>query len=88
MPVPAEEISLAAVIRTVDGPLAKVRDLSLSSLKYPGAAALPDVWRAVRTSLRQVLETTTIADLARGELPEVVRHRVEEYTADVRRYGK
>ncbi|MFE3167759.1 RrF2 family transcriptional regulator [Streptomyces sp. NPDC059224] len=78
----AEEISLAAVIRAVDGPLAKVRDLSLGGLEYPGAAAvLPDVWRAVRASLRQVLETTSCADLARGELPELVRHRAQEYVA-------
>jgi Rrf2 family protein len=83
----AEEITLAAVIRVVDGPLAKVRDLSLTGLEYPGAAAvLPDVWRAVRTSLRQVLETTTLADLARGELPEIVQSRAQEYTADVRRH--
>jgi Rrf2 family protein len=87
--VPANEISLATVIRAVDGPLAKVRDLSLTGLEYPGAAmVLPDVWRAVRTSLRQVLETTTLADLARGELPEIVRRRAQEYTADVRRYGQ
>jgi Rrf2 family protein len=79
---PAEEISLAAVIRAVDGPLAKVRDLSLSELQYPGAAAvLPDVWRAVRASLRQVLEATTCADLARGQLPELVRHRAQEYAS-------
>lgn len=84
----AEDISLAAVIRAVDGPLAKVRDLSLSGLEYPGpAAALPDVWRAVRASLRQVLETTTCADLARGELPELVRHRAQEYAAEGPRTG-
>ncbi|MER7922776.1 Rrf2 family transcriptional regulator [Streptomyces sp. NPDC096057] len=84
----AEKISLASVIRAVDGPLAKVRDLSLSSLQYPGAAAaLPDVWRAVRASLRQVLETTTCADLAQGELPDIVRHRAQEYSAQGRRLG-
>jgi Rrf2 family protein len=82
---PAEEIPLAAVIRAMDGPLANVRDLSLTSLEYPGAAAaLPDVWRAVRTSLRQVLEATTLADLASGTLPELVRARATEYTDDVR----
>ncbi|KES08703.1 Rrf2 family transcriptional regulator [Streptomyces coelicolor] len=81
----AEEITLAAVIRAVDGPLASVRELSLTGLEYPGpAAVLPDVWRAVRTSLRQVLETTTLADLARGELPEIVRSRAEEYRTGVR----
>ncbi|GHJ41316.1 hypothetical protein Sm713_69250 [Streptomyces sp. TS71-3] len=82
------EISLADVIRVVDGPLAKVRDLSLTGLEYPGAAAgLPDVWRAVRTSLRQVLEATTLADLAQSTLPQVVGERAEEYIADVRHYG-
>ncbi|MGW2051065.1 RrF2 family transcriptional regulator [Streptomyces sp. NPDC001858] len=85
----AAEISLAAVIRAVDGPLAKVRDLSLTGLEYPGAAmVLPDVWRAVRTSLRQVLETTTLADLARGELPDIVRERAQQYTADIRHNGQ
>ncbi|MCF4136332.1 hypothetical protein L1856_04785 [Streptomyces sp. Tue 6430] len=49
---------------------------------------LPDVWRAVRTSLRQVLEATTLADLARGELPDIVRERAQQYTADIRHYGK
>ncbi|MDX6353979.1 MAG: hypothetical protein QOF98_882 [Streptomyces sp.] len=85
---PADEIPLAAVIRAMDGPLANVRDLSLTSLEYPGAAAaLPDVWRAVRTSLRQVLEATTLADLASATLPELVRARATEYTDDVRDHG-
>jgi Rrf2 family protein len=85
---PADEITLAAVIRTVDGPLANVRDLSLTDLQYPGAAgALPDVWRAVRTSLREVLEATTLADLAAGDLPEAVRARARAYTDDVRDHG-
>ena len=86
---PAGEITLATVIRAVDGPLANVRDLSLGSLEYPGAAAvLPDVWRAVRASLRQVLESTTLADLAAAELPPIVRARAREYTEDVRHYGR
>ncbi|QKW48213.1 RrF2 family transcriptional regulator [Streptomyces buecherae] len=84
---PAGDISLAAAVRAVDGPLANVRDMRLSGLEYPGAAAvLPDVWRAVRTSLRQVLETTTFADLAGGTLPDVVRERAHEYLADTRNY--
>lgn len=86
---PADEITLASVIRAMDGPLANVRDLRLSDLEYPGAAAvLPDVWRAVRTSLRQVLETTTFAELAAGTLPEVVRARARDYIDDVRDYGE
>ncbi|WFB06367.1 Rrf2 family transcriptional regulator [Streptomyces sp. LX-29] len=84
---PPEEITLADVIRAVDGPLASVRDLRLTGLEYPGAAAaLPDVWRAVRTSLRQVLEGTTLADLAAGTLPRLVAERVQEYNDNVRAY--
>src|SRR5206468_6147618 len=67
---PAGEISLADIFRAVDGPLAEVRDQSLSAMTYEGAAAeLPVVWMAVRAGLRRVLEVTTIADLAEGSLP-------------------
>ncbi|MET9954855.1 Rrf2 family transcriptional regulator [Streptomyces sp. NPDC006339] len=84
---PPAEITLADVIRAMDGPLVSVRDLKLTSLEYQGAAApLPDVWRAVRTSLRQVLESTTLADLASGELPDLVRDRARAYRDDVRTY--
>ncbi|OPF83123.1 transcriptional regulator [Streptomyces antioxidans] len=84
---PAKEIALADVIRAIDGPLANVRDVGLSGLEYPGAAAvLPDVWRAVRASLRQVLEKTTFADLAAGKLPPLVQERAREYLDDVRHY--
>ncbi|WP_418960604.1 RrF2 family transcriptional regulator [Streptomyces tritici] len=84
---PPAEITLADVIRAMDGPLVSVRDLKLTGLEYPGAAApLPDVWRAVRTSLRQVLEGTTLADLASGELPDLVRERARAYDDDPRTY--
>ncbi|MEU5219701.1 Rrf2 family transcriptional regulator [Streptomyces sp. NPDC020807] len=84
---PAAEITLADVIRAMDGPLVSVRDLKLTGLEYQRAAApLPDVWRAVRTSLRQVLEGTTLADLVAGTLPELVRERAAEYNDDVRTY--
>ncbi|MFF7597638.1 RrF2 family transcriptional regulator [Streptomyces mirabilis] len=83
---PPNEISIADVIRAIDGSLASFRDLTLSDLSYPGAAAsLPDVWRAVRVSLRQVLERVTLADLAFGELPPSVREQAQEYRDD-RRY--
>jgi Rrf2 family protein len=76
---PAEEISLADVIRAVEGPLAHVRGMSPDQLAYEGAAApLREVWIAVRASLRSVLELVTLADLARGELPE----HVAELTRD------
>src|SRR6266496_167146 len=70
---PAEEISVADVVRAVEGPLAHVRGLPPDELHYEGAAArLPEVWVAVRASLRAVLEHVTLAQLAHGELPEHV----------------
>ena len=82
---PASEISLADVIRAIDGPLANVHDLSLDTLAYPPPAeSLREVWMAVRGSLRSVLETVSIADLASGKLPRHVRTLAEKYQADVR----
>lgn len=70
---PADEITLADVIRAVDGPLANVRGERPDVVAYAGAAEpLQDVWLAVRTSLRAVLETVTLADLAAGRLPDEV----------------
>jgi Rrf2 family protein len=83
---PADEITLADVIRVIDGPLANVHDLSLSELKYAGPAKpLREVWMAVRASLRSVLETTTLADLAAGSLPDEVRDLASTYQAEERR---
>jgi Rrf2 family protein len=77
---PASEISLADIFRALDGPLAEVRDQSLSAMSYRGPATdLPVVWMAVRASLRRVLETTTVADLATGPLPAEVVDLAEEY---------
>jgi Rrf2 family protein len=71
---PAEEVSLADIIRAVDGPLANVRGVRSELVTYEGhAAPLRDVWVAVRASLRGVLEQVTLADLARGELPASVQ---------------
>lgn len=70
---PADEITLAHVMRAIEGPLAAVRDVRPEALTYPGPAArLPDVWVAVRAALRNVLEQVTIADIASGELPAAV----------------
>jgi Rrf2 family protein len=71
---PAEDISLADVIRAVDGPLANVRGDRPENMAYHGAAApLTDVWIAVRAALREILETTSLAHLRDGDLPERVR---------------
>jgi len=67
------EISLADVIRAVEGPIANVRGLRPEEVEYGGAAEpLREVWIAVRANLRAVLETVTLADLAAGRLPEEV----------------
>ena len=71
---PAAEITLGQVIRAVDGPLAEVRGLRPHETNYAGVAEhLPDVWVAVRASLRQVLDETTVAQVLSGELPAHVR---------------
>ena len=76
---PAPDISLADVIRAVEGPLANVRGVSADALVYRGSAAkLRDVWVALRASIRSVLEQVTLEDVARGELPP----NVEELTRD------
>ena len=68
-----EEISLADVIRAVEGPIANVRGLRPEQVEYGGSAEpLRDVWVAVRANLRAVLETVTLADLAAGRLPDEV----------------
>jgi Rrf2 family protein len=70
---PPDEISLADVIRAVEGPIANVRGLRPEQVEYGGAAEpLREVWIAVRASLRGVLETVTLADLAAGRLPDEV----------------
>jgi Rrf2 family protein len=67
---PAADITLAEVLRAVEGPLAAVRGARPEELEYPGAAArLPEVWVALRANLRAVLERVTLADLAKGTLP-------------------
>jgi Rrf2 family protein len=77
---PANEISIADVLRCIDGPLASVRDIGLGDLPYSGpTAALTDVWRALRASMRSVLEETTLADVAAGTLPTHVAQMANDY---------
>lgn len=78
-----DSITLADVFRAIDGPLADVHDESLRGLRYASPAEqLPEVWMAIRASLRRVLETVTVADLARGDLPPDVRSLAAEYRRD------
>ena len=66
----AAAVSVADVIRAVEGPLADVRSEPPESLAYEGAAQpLQRVWIATRATLRDVLESTTVAAIAADELP-------------------
>ena len=80
------EITLADVIRAVEGPLANIQDSAPEDTEYPGhAELLKDVWIAVRANLRAVLERVTLADLTAGELPDAVRELTEDPDAWVHR---
>ena len=76
---PPAEISLAEVIRAVDGPLANIGGLRPDQLAYDGSATeLRDLWVAVRASLRSVLERVTLAEVAGGELPAAVTEAIAD----------
>jgi Rrf2 family protein len=67
---PADELSLAHVIRAVEGPLVGVRGQRPEEIEYVGSAeSLQQVWIALRANLRKVLEQVTVADVASGTLP-------------------
>jgi Rrf2 family protein len=83
---PAKEIVLADVVRAVEGPLASVRGLSPDALEYNGSAThLRDVWVALRSAVRSVLEHVTLADVADGKLPAYVTKLTREPDAWMRR---
>lgn len=67
---PAEEITVADVIRAVEGPIASVRSESPDEIAYSGTAEpLREVWIALRANMRAVLESVTLADIAAAALP-------------------
>lgn len=75
---PARTITVADVIRAVDGPLASVQGQRPQDLDYEGnSAILQPLWVAVRASLRDVLESTTLEHLAQGQLPRRVARLTE-----------
>jgi DNA-binding IscR family transcriptional regulator len=76
------------VLRCIDGPLASVRDIGLGDLPYSGPTeSLTDVWRALRASMRAVLEQTSLADVASGNLPEQVSGLADDYRDQESRRG-
>jgi Rrf2 family protein len=68
------EITIAEVIRAVEGPLASVRGERPEEMSYEGdAAPLQRVWVALRSNIRSVLERVTLADVVADELaPQVI----------------
>ena len=76
---PADELTLADIIRVIDGPLANVRGQRPEEVGYQGAAeSLQQVWIALRASEREILELVTVAAVATGKMPK----RVRTLTAD------
>ncbi|GII97952.1 BadM/Rrf2 family transcriptional regulator [Sediminihabitans luteus] len=76
---PPEDVTLAAIIRAVDGPLVFVRGERPSDLTYDGAASsLLPVWVALRANVRAVLERVTLADLVAGRLPVDLQQLVDD----------
>ncbi len=70
---PAQDISIADILRAVEGPLAEVRGTPPESVQYAGAARpLQRVWIALRTNMRGVLETVSLADVAADQLPVAI----------------
>src|SRR4051794_7451907 len=67
---PPDEVTVADVIRAVEGPLANIHESAPEDLHYAGAAErVRDVWVAVRANLRAVLESITLADITSKQLP-------------------
>ena len=83
---PAEKVTVADIMRAVEGPLASVRGGPPEDASYTGAAeTLPRVWIAVRANLRKVVEHVTVADVAAGKIPAAVDKLAEDPEAWVTR---
>ena len=81
-----KDVSIADVVRALDGPLAGVRGQRPEDLAYQGASEhLREVWIAVRASMRHVLERISLADVATGTLPREVTDLLSEPGAWQRR---
>lgn len=77
-----DEVTVADVIRAVDGPLVSIYGLRPEAVEYnERAAVLQHVWIASRRSLRDVLESVTVRQLAEGKLPRAVSSRTSDEDA-------
>jgi Rrf2 family protein len=82
----AGQISVAEIIRAVDGPLASVRGERPESMSYAGPAEhLAPVWLALRASVRAVLERVTLKDIVDGKIPPEVAELASDPDAARRR---
>ena len=76
---PAGQISLADIIRVVEGPLLGVRGERPERVAYRGAAQpLQEVWIALRANERAILETVTLGHIVKGKLPARVHSLTED----------
>jgi Rrf2 family protein len=76
---PAWSVTVADVLRAVEGPLTGVKGLRPENAEYVGSAEhLQEVWIAVRAAIREVLDRVTLAQVAAGELPDQVKRWVAE----------
>ena len=86
---PADDITLAEIIRAVEGPLASVRGERPEDLEYLGEARpLQDVWVALRSNIREILESVTLADLVEGRLPEPIGRLARHPESSLPRGGR
>jgi Rrf2 family protein len=85
----ADDVTIAEIIRAVEGPLATVRGEAADEIEYLGGSRpLREVWLALRVNIRQVLETVTLADVVDSRLPEPIRALAEHPEATQRRDGR
>ncbi|MEX2293497.1 MAG: Rrf2 family transcriptional regulator [Acidimicrobiales bacterium] len=74
-----ESISIAEVSRAVDGPLALVQGQRPENVTYGGTSEhLADLWVGLRAAVRSVMESVSLAEVLRGDLPEAVRSLVDD----------
>jgi Rrf2 family protein len=78
----AADVTVADVIRAVDGPLVSVYDVRPEAVEYTGSAEILQlVWIAARSSLREVFESVTIEALVERKLPDAVMARTDDEDA-------
>ena len=83
-----EKISVAELIRVLDGPLAAVRGQRPENVNYEGPAArLQDVWVGIRVALRNVLEGVSLADILAGNFAEPLSELLKHPDAYISRPG-